>query len=681
MLRERCLATLAGAALFLALPASADEAAVCAPVVAKVRPERHLRQLTLDLLGRPPTWDEYKAIQAKGSVSEEDIRAMMNDESFYARVRNFHRALLRSNISASVFDNGNSRLGGNGTTAAFGFANNPSAALRGVNGQSCNSDIEQSTCLTTTQDPHAAPLTAVPRTKCTDDMGVPMPVSYDYDTNYYSCPELAVATANAVTTCAQLAALPASSEWGKYRYFCDNRGAAATVKSHLCTPDRSAGKPGAALTVETTDANGLVLSFDHPNPETKPSLLTLKRCTLDLNLNNNIKGAYAPVRGCIQREGFVTKPAGYWAPEGAPTTVKVCAVEAQERDQNPWTRESCETARFANDRSCGCGVGMRRCGVPAIGAATDPLYVRNVHDSRVSAFNEEPLRIAESVVRRDEPYYNILTTRRSFVNGTLSAFYKQKQGVGVFGATAPAPLESIPAIAYNDMANWKEYTRDESHSGVLTTPGFLYRFPTHRARVAEFYEAFLCKTFVPGAEASLPAPEDACNRENNLAKRCGCNYCHATIEPTGAHWGRYAERSAQFMPPDQFPRFDPKCRDCAINGDTNCGGECSQYVMQAYDGDGASSLGMLKTYLYRTADEEQNIEAGPRLLVERMYQSGELERCTVKRVWNEFLGRPMTAEEQRMYLAPLASDFAKSGHRFKALIERVVTTDAYRRID
>jgi hypothetical protein len=103
--------------------------------------------------------------------------------------------------------------------------------------------------------------------------------------------------------------------------------------------------------------------------------------------------------------------------------------------------------------------------------------------------------------------------------------------------------------------------------------------------------------------------------------------------------------------------------------------------MQAYDGDGASSLGMLTTYLYRTADEEQNIEAGPQLLVRRMLQTGDLERCTVKRIWNEFLGRPMTAQEQRMYLTPLSQNFAKSGHKLKSLIEHVVTTDAYRRVD
>ncbi|QSQ20255.1 DUF1585 domain-containing protein [Pyxidicoccus parkwayensis] len=669
--RVRCLAALAGAAFLLAMPASAEEA-VCAPV-AKVPLERHLRQLSLDLLGRPPTWEEYQAAQKKGSVDVEDIRAMMNKDEFYARIRNYHRALLRANLSASVNDNGNSRLSGSGAAdSILGFANNSSAGLRGGFGAGCDSTIEQDSCLTATNpDAHAAPLREKVTT-CRDTQGVPMPVSFDYDTSFYKCTALATATSNAVTTCADLAA---NATWKKYTYFCDRRGAAND--SFLCLPDPGKSTT-AALTVEVTDAQGRIIAFEHPNIPSKPALTDLKRCTLDLELSGNVKGNYAPRRGCIQREGYVmsTKPP-FWATGTTPASVKVCAIEAQDRAYNPWTMASCETARFASDRSCGCGDRMRRCEVNAITAQS----VRAVHDMRVAAFNEEPLRIVESVVKRDEPYFNILTTRRSFVNGTLSEYYRQNQGVGVFSVTAPASAQAIPTVPYDENGAWAEYTRDAQHSGVLTTPAFLYRFPTQRARVNEFYEAFLCKTFAPPADASLPPPEDSCNRQNNLAVRCGCNYCHATIEPTGAHWGRYAERSSQFLNADQFPRFDPKCRDCALNGDTNCGGECSQYVMQAYDGDGANSLGMLKTYLYRTADEEQNIEAGPQLLVQRMMQTGDLERCTVKRIWNEFLGRPMTAEEQRMYLNSLSQDFAKSGHKLKSLIEHVVTTDAYRRID
>jgi hypothetical protein len=305
-----------------------------------------------------------------------------------------------------------------------------------------------------------------------------------------------------------------------------------------------------------------------------------------------------------------------------------------------------------------------------------------VHNARMAAVNDEPLQIADSVLRRDEDYFNILTTRRGFVNGPLSALYRENQATGVLAITAPADAQVIPARSFTeDPTQWSEYIRDANNSGVLTTPLFLYRFPTVRSRVNHFYEAFLCKHFSPPADATLPPPEDSCNRENNLAKRCGCNYCHATIEPAGAHWGRYGERNAQFLNPLKFPRYDARCRDCALAGNTTCDGDCANYVMQAYDGDGANSLGLLRTYLYRTDEEEPNISGGPRLLVDRMMQTGDLERCAVKNVWGSFLGRPMTTLEQDMYLEDLSRDFASQNHNFKKLIEAVLSTDAYRRID
>jgi hypothetical protein len=631
--------------------------------VVKVPLERHLRQLSLDLLGRPPTIDEYRAYKAKGSISEEDIRQMMDSEEFYARMRSYHHALLRSNISASITNNGDSRVAGTGAANnPLGFRNNSSSALRGGNGQGCDGYIAQDSCDSQRQDPHFEPATKV----CRDAQGVPLPVSVDYDTNFYRCTQLDTLDTTA-TTCDLAASKGTGGMLAKEIFFCDmRRGGDAKLHPFLCKPDPAKSTTG-ALTQEELDGSGRVVAYVHPAPPTGTTLTRLDRCSLDMPLRNGVKGAYTAQRGCIQREGFVTKPAPFWATDQA-AQVNVCAIEAQERATNPWTMESCDTARFRGDRSCGCGVGMRRC------------EIASVYTDRVEAINAEPDLIADSIVRNDEPYFNLLTTRRSFVNGPLSAFYRQQQGVGVFSITAPANPDLVPSVGYTEKTNWQEYTRDAQHSGVLTTPSFLYRFPTQRARVNHFYEAFLCKTFVPSSDP-LPPPEDNCNRENNLARRCGCNYCHATIEPTGAHWGRFDERGATFLNPERYPRFDPKCRDCALAGDTNCGGECAQYVMQAYDGDGANSLGMLKTYLYRTADEESNIQSGPQLLVERMLQTGDLERCAVKRVWTEFLGRPMSTEEQRLYLQQLSDDFAHNNHSLKTLIQKLLMTDAYRRID
>ena len=69
------------------------------------------------------------------------------------------------------------------------------------------------------------------------------------------------------------------------------------------------------------------------------------------------------------------------------------------------------------------------------------------------------------------------------------------------------------------------------------------------------------------------------------------------------------------------------------------------------------------------------------MLVEKMLASGDLERCTSRRIWKEFLGRPMTQAEETAYLDSMVNAFVASGWNLKSLIEWMVTSDLYRRID
>lgn len=626
--------------------------------------ERQLRQLYLDLLGRPPSMDEYRAQQAKGAISDDDIDELMTRDDFFDRMKAYHRALLRANVAASLPVNTDTRLSTSSDGAKpLETRGNFSAALRGRNGQGCDHFIAQDDCKNATlqQDPEAeGPASAK---QCRDDQGVPLPVSFDYDNTIYACTALTGAQ-----NCSE--AVSKGLLDAKYLYFCDMRRGSTGLAPFKCLPDPS--KPSTAvLTSEISDADSHVVAFANPKPVAGSAFDRLDRCTLALTRKNGVAGSYAIQRGCYQREGWVMADAPFWS-DSSTGQVATCAIEAQARDVNPVTLTSCEGSSFLGDRSCGCGQNFRRC------ESGDQA----VYNARLAAINEEPVLIADAVVRRDEDYFDILTSRRSFINGVLAALYKQNQATGVLAMTPPLAADALPDIPYDAPAEqWTEYVRGENASGVLTTPAWLYRFPTQRSRVAQFYEAFLCKTFTPPADAVSPDPTDSCNRENNLAKRCGCNYCHATIEPTGAHWGRFAERSAQYLDPSVFPKFDAKCRDCALAGNTTCDGDCGNYVMQAYDGDGANSLGMLKTYLYRTTADEPNVAAGPRLLVERMEQTGDLERCTVTRIWREFLGRPMSDDEQSLYLTPLSDGFVSDGRNLKQLIRRVVTTTAYRRVD
>lgn len=651
----------AAVALVCASGAWAQDA-TCATTPSQVSLERRLRQLYLDLLGRPPTLEEYRFIQSKGGILEEDLVELMGREEFYGRLKGYHRALLRSNISSSIFANADTRL--QVTTDGLRpleIRGNPSRALRGRNNEGCNHFIEQDNCNASREDPHAEPATKT----CRDGFGVPLPVSFDYSLDNYACTRLD-ATDATITDCPTAVTRGAIPD--KHLYFCDmRRVTGGALAPHLCLP--SASNPvTAALTEEVLDGDSRVIAFRNPTP-VSGQLSRLDRCTLDLPLNGGVRGRYQTQTGCVQREGVVTVPAPSWSGGTAPVTM--CAIEAQGRDVNPWTMETCESARFLGDRSCGCGAGARRC-ESGTGA---------MHTARIQAINEEPLVLVDSVLRRDESYFNILTTRRGFVNGPLSQLYREQASPTVWQVTPPTTPDLVPQVPITETTRWVEYTRDEQAAGVLTTPSWLYRFPTQRARVNQFWEVFLCKHFSPPAGALVPPPEDSCNRDNNLATRCGCSYCHATIEPTGAHWGRFGERNAQYLDPNLFPKVSAKCRDCALAGNTTCDNECGNYVMQAFDGEGAQSLGLLRTYLYRTPDEEPNIVGGPKLLVERMLQTGDLEKCVVRNMWSHLLGRAMTAEEERLHLATLVDHFAMNNHNLKRLMLEIVQTDAYRRVD
>src|SRR4051812_2703865 len=55
---------------------------------------RYLRQLSLDLRGRPPTMEELAEVERAGDVTPEILDAMLRSDDLVARAREWHRALL-----------------------------------------------------------------------------------------------------------------------------------------------------------------------------------------------------------------------------------------------------------------------------------------------------------------------------------------------------------------------------------------------------------------------------------------------------------------------------------------------------------------------------------------------------------------------------------------------------------
>jgi hypothetical protein len=161
--------------------------------------------------------------------------------------------------------------------------------------------------------------------------------------------------------------------------------------------------------------------------------------------------------------------------------------------------------------------------------------------------------------------------------------------------------------------------------------------------------------------------------------RDGCDYCHAILEPSGAHWGRWPENSAGFLDPARFPPERDDCLECAMYG-IGCGDDCNRYY--ATDSLGAEEdpfLGMLDAYKFRRDPHKSNVEAGPRALVQAGVVDGRLPTCTAENAARFLIGRDLL-DEELPWIEDVAVGFAGSDYSWREVVRSVVLSDAYRRV-
>lgn len=366
-----------------------------------------------------------------------------------------------------------------------------------------------------------------------------------------------------------------------------------------------------------------------------------------------------------RKEGWVWV-APYWSPQ---TQIKVCAFDAQDALVSSLGTE-CGTLRGAQDVECGCGPNLRYCGVE-----TTRLAI-------VDAVAEAQRRVIAAVIGEGAPYTDLFTTRRAFVNGPLVHFWRYHARLPANYIFEPLMLDpaTLPDIPFTERDTWVEIELPAGGAGILTQPAFLVRFQTNRARPNRFYDAFLCQPFQP-PPGGLPPASSECSREPDLQKRCGCKYCHALLEPSGAHWGRYSEQGAAFLPPDRFPPTRQDCVACALTGQS-CTDECRRfYVMSALTDEERPYLGMLKSYQFRREDHVRNVETGPRLLALGAVADNRLPRCVARRTAEWLLGRAVdgSTDEEDAWLGELTTRFVTGGYRYDSLVRDIVTSPVYRR--
>ena len=352
-----------------------------------------------------------------------------------------------------------------------------------------------------------------------------------------------------------------------------------------------------------------------------------------------------------------------WLPE----EIKVCAFDAQENLYSP-TGVRCGTRQGTMEPGCGCGPNLRWCSRGAVGERPTAIAFSDDVDLRIKAVLED-----------DRSYLDLFFDNTAQVNGPIAHFLRWQTEIinDIYFEPTPYPIESVPeGLHYNDYDDWQPVALGTEHAGILTSPAYLMRFQTRRARANRFFNAFLCQPLQPPGDG-LPVSDESDAYTLDLQNRDGCRDCHAILEPSGAYWGRWPERSVGYLSPAEFPDFDAACAHCAETS-VGCSDACARYyVTNLVSSESDDYAGMLQALEFRLPEHIDNLLLGPRRLAASAVADGRLPDCVSQTAATWLLGREPT-DEEKPWIDELSADFVHSGFSYRSLIRDILTSPVYR---
>ncbi len=284
-------------------------------------------------------------------------------------------------------------------------------------------------------------------------------------------------------------------------------------------------------------------------------------------------------------------------------------------------------------------------------------------------------------VTERQSYLELFESQDLDFNGPLAHYWRyQTQIPGtIYNHPAPMDVSRLPEIPFDQKDTWETVQQGPHQAGILTTPAFLLRFQTDRARATQFYTKFLCQPFQPPPNG-IETNESAALESPDLQERDGCKYCHALLEPAAAYWGRWVERSSGYLDETSYPAFSSECETCARTG-KQCSTVCRNYYMLDRSHESMMPFsGYLSSYLWRADKHTEYIAQGPSLLARGGMTDGRLPKCLAQRSAENLFGRSLTQREHEELVPKLAAVFSRDHYSYHDLIKAIVTSPTYRSV-
>jgi hypothetical protein len=440
-------------------------------------------------------------------------------------------------------------------------------------------------------------------------------------------------------------------------------------------------------------------------------------------------GAWHKVResgACDKPETVDIEP--WWAPGTTITLVGAAAnttnTGVTSREGNPVTIE----CNGSPEGSCGCGAHAIRCHPDFLEYAgfEDFLGFNALGQRRQLA--EEPARLFAHLAFFDRSLDELILGHQSVGTTNVQAAYVQQGIVGgrldLFDEQRWWKTEQFigdehdPLHTAGDAESWREYDvstrnpfflaeRDTTFdprvdegplpgipaAGVLTSLGFLNAYPRERLRAARALEIFACEQLDP--------PQGLTFNEyrSDPAVEGSCQHCHRRIDPAAIHFKRYGKSGSAFegfgasylMPGvGTASAWHPPAR--FRTGEYPYGGEPYSHWNRWY------TPGTKMTPVTE-AEAEANPEAifidflppdqtllgqvsdgtvGPSGFAKMVVASGAFDRCVVRQLHKQVVGRDIDPTTEVGYLDALTATFVDNGRRARPFIKHLTTSATFR---
>jgi hypothetical protein len=282
------------------------------------------------------------------------------------------------------------------------------------------------------------------------------------------------------------------------------------------------------------------------------------------------------------------------------------------------------------------------------------------------------------------PYSELLTTKRSWINGALTHYFRYIGQRQSFSRTqnlyAPSDGE-LPDLPYT-AEGWTEIQRKDPHAGILTLPAYLIRFQTNRGRANRYRIAFEGQYFQP------PSTKDTgCNKEgDDLTQRCVCRSCHVTLEPVAAYFGQLTEAGSTSL--QDFIRGFPTRKACTKGIAPASSGWCDRFYVNVPDLVDPDVLTYkLKALQYEDAKHPEvgpHFDAGPGALAQKDIDSGLFHEVATRNMFAFLMKREPNMDSTAIdyegdLIKSIAAEF-KAHDNLKLLVQRLVKLPTYRRM-